>query len=308
MKLLLVGESRDGRLPGEVLELFGFADVLGAETSMVLVGSPDVLPLFSGRLYLADIRLYGEYNPEVHKRLVLKAIDQERPDAVVFLHSSYGWDLAPRVAAAMKVAQVSAVTGIDGEGFTVDSCNGKMRRTVKPSTSSFVLTLQPGAFPALRISGIPEIIPIDADQATRVEYIGSRKPEAGVDLSRATVIVSAGRGIGKQEHLDLVRDLASVLGGEIGASRPVVDAGWLQRSLQVGTTGQTVSPELYVACGISGAIQHVAGMRGAGFVLAVNTDRDAPIGDVADLLVVADIVQFLPALTSRIKAWQASGF
>jgi electron transfer flavoprotein alpha subunit len=308
MKVLLVGECRAGRLAEAVSELFGFAAVLGAETAMLFVGSADDLPSFEGRLYFADSREYGEYNPDVHKRLVLEAVEKERPDAVVFLHSSYGWDLAPRVAAAMKAAQVSGVTGIDGAGYTVDSCNGKMRRTVTPLTSVAVLTLQSGAFSSPQLSGVPDVIGIDADRSSMVEFLGCRPPEAGVDLSRATVVVSAGRGVGKQENVDLVRQLAEALGGEVGASRPVIDAGWLERSRQIGTTGQTVAPSLYVACGISGAIQHVAGMKGSGFVIAVNTDQDAPIADVADVLVVADLVQFLPALTARIEARQSGGF
>ncbi|HWR00554.1 MAG TPA: electron transfer flavoprotein subunit alpha/FixB family protein [Chlorobaculum sp.] len=302
MKILLAGECREGRLAEDVFELFGFAASLDAEVSLVIVGSPDDLPAFEGRIYFADVRDYGEYSPEVHTRLVMRAVDQERPDAVVFLHSSYGWDLAPRVASAMNVAQVSGVAGIDGEGYTVDCCNGKMRRTVRPMTSSVVLTLQPGAFSARTPQGVPEVFRIDADPDSTVEFLGSRPPEAGVDLSRASVIVSAGRGVGKKENVDLVQNLAAALGGEIGASRPVVDAGWLERSRQIGTSGQSVSPELYVACGISGAIQHLAGMKEAGFILAVNTDRDAPIGDVADLFVVADLVQFLPALTAKIEA------
>jgi electron transfer flavoprotein alpha subunit len=269
---------------------------------MLLVGSPDDLPAFEGRLYFADAREYGEYNPEAHKRLVMEAVERERPDAVAFLHSSYGWDLAPRVAATMRAAQVSGVTGIDGGGYRVDSCNGKMCRTVSPLTPNVVLTLQPGAFPSPQLSGAPEVVRIDADPVSKVEFLGRRQPDEVVDLSRAQVIVSAGRGVGKQEHVDLVRDLAAALGGEIGASRPVIDAGWLERSRQIGISGQTVAPGLYVACGISGAIQHVAGMKGSGLILAVNTDQEAPIGDVADVFVVADLVQFLPALTARIKA------
>jgi electron transfer flavoprotein alpha subunit len=308
MKVLLVGECRAGRLIDDVGELSGFAEALGAEAAMVLVGSPDDLPDFGGRLYFADVRDYGEYSPEVHKRLVLAAVEQEHPDVVAFLHSSYGWDLAPRIAGAMKVAQVSSVTGIDGGGYAVDSCNGKMRRTLMPLTSSVVLTLQPGAFAAPQSSGVPEVIAIEVDRTSSVEFLGCRQPESGVDLSRAQVIVSAGRGVGKQENIDLVRDLAAALGGEVGASRPVIDAGWLERSRQIGTTGQTVAPALYVACGISGAIQHVAGMKTSSFILAINTDRDAPIGELADALVVADLVQFLPALTARLEARKGGSF
>ena len=308
MRALLVGECRAGRLAEEISELSGFAVALGAEASMLLVGSLDDLPSFEGRLYFADSREYGAYNPEAHKRLVMEVVGRERPDAVVFLHSSYGWDLAPRVAAAMNAAQVSGVTGIDGGGYTVDSCNGKMKRTVSPLTPNVVLTLQSGAFSSPKLSGVLEVVRIDADPGSKVEFLGCTQPEEVVDLSRARVIVSAGRGIGKQEHVDLVRELAAALGGEVGASRPVVDAGWLERSRQIGITGQSVAPELYVACGISGAIQHVAGMKGSGFILAVNTDQDAPIADVADVFVVADLVQFLPALTARLKARHGGSF
>jgi electron transfer flavoprotein alpha subunit len=302
VKTLLVAECRQGRLADSSAELFGFARSLGAEVSVAYIGNPDDLPRFDGPLFFADVRDCGEYNPDVHKRLVLKAVEAGSPDVVVFMHSSWGWDLAPRVAAALKAAQVSEVTGVAGDGYVVDSCNGKMRRTVRPLTTPVILTLQPGAFPARQPGGEPEIHTLQAENASNVEFLGYEPPPAsGVDLTRAEVIVSAGRGVGSREHVELVKALAEALGGEVGASRPAVDAGWLDHTRQIGTTGQTVSPALYVACGISGAVQHLAGMKGAGFVIAVNTDRDAPIGEVADLFVVADLKQFLPALTSKLK-------
>ena len=301
MKLLLVGEYRDGRLAAETAELFGFAARLDAEVSMVLVGSADDLPAFDGRLYLADLETYGEYQPDVHKRLVFKAIEGEQPNAVVFLHSSYGWDLAPRIAAAMQTAQVSGVVGINDGGYVVESCNGKMLRTVHLQTPVAVLTLQPGVFEALKMDGQPEMIKLDTSSESAIKFIGCHQPEVGVDLTRAEVIVSAGRGVGSADQVALVEALASALGGEVGASRQAVDAGWLDRSRQIGTSGQSVSPALYVACGISGAIQHLAGMKGSGIVLAVNTDRDAPIASVADILVVADVAEFLPALVEALE-------
>jgi len=300
MKLLLVGECRDGRLVAETAELFGFAARLGAEASMVLAGSVDDLPAFDGRLYRAEGG--HEFDATFHKRLVLAAVERERPDAVVFLHSSYGWDIAPRVAFAIQSAQVSGVVGLDDGGYVVESCNGKMLRTVTPLTDFAVLTIQPGAFAAAPMAGSLEVIAIEAEPDAAIEFLGCIEPERGIDLCRAEVIVSAGRGIGSAEQVELVRALASALGGEVGASRPVVDAGWLERARQVGSSGQSVSPSLYVACGISGAIQHLAGMKSSGFVLAVNTDRDAPIASVADVLAVADVAEFLPALTAAIRA------
>lgn len=151
--------------------------------------------------------------------------------------------------------------------------------------------------------GQPTVVSIDTDAASQFEFCGYEEAEAGgVDLSKADVIVSAGRGIGKPENLEIIEGLAQALGGEYGASRPVIDSEWVDHSRQVGTTGQTVSPKLYVACGISGAIQHLAGMKKSEFIVAINTDKDAPIGDVADVLVVADLKEFVPALTERIKA------
>jgi electron transfer flavoprotein alpha subunit len=144
---------------------------------------------------------------------------------------------------------------------------------------------------------------IDTDTKGRVTFQGYElAAQGGVDLGKAEVIVSAGRGIGNADNIGMVADLARALGGEYGASRPVVDAEWVEHNRQVGTTGQTVSPKLYVACGISGAIQHLAGMKKSEFVVAVNTDRDAPIGEIADVLVVADLKQFLPELTQRLQA------
>ncbi len=303
MKSLLIAECRQGRLADGWAELAGFAGVTGSEASMLLVGHPDELPRFDGPLYFADIRDFGEYNPELHRNLVLEAIGAVHPDLVVFQHTSYGWDLAPRVAAALKTAQVSSVSGIDDGGFVTACCNGKMRRTVRPSTHRVVLTIQPGAFAPVTGGGEPELRPVSASADPAIRYLGTRPPAMeGIDLTRAPVVVSAGRGVGNRENVGLVRELAAALGGEVGASRPVVDAGWLEYGRQVGSTGQEVSPELYIACGISGAVQHLAGMKGSGFVLAVNTDRDAPIGEVADLLVVADLVEFLPLLTARFKA------
>jgi electron transfer flavoprotein alpha subunit len=300
MKLLLVGEVRDGRVTSETAELFGFAARLGAEVSMVLAGSVDDIPAFDGRLYRAEAG--NEYDAAYCKRLVLAAVEREQPDAVAFPHSSLGWNVAPRVAFAMQAAQVSGVAGLDDDGgYVVESCNGKMRRTVTPLTDFVVLTIQPGAFAAAPMAGQPEVIDLDAEPDAAIEFLGCIEPERGIDLTRAGVIVSAGRGVGSAERVELVRALADALGGEVGASRPAVDAGWLERARQVGSSGQSVSPALYVACGISGAIQHLAGMKGSGFVLAVNTDRDAPITSVADVLVVADVAEFLPALTAALE-------
>ncbi|HHE31167.1 MAG TPA: electron transfer flavoprotein subunit alpha/FixB family protein, partial [Chlorobaculum parvum] len=171
MRLLLVGECRDGRLAAEIAELFGFAARLDAEVSMALAGLADDLPAFDGRLYLADLETYGEFSSGAHKRLVLAAVEREQPDAVVLLHSSYGWDMAPRLAAAMQSAQLSGVVGLDDDGYVVESCNGKMLRTVRPQTPVAVLTVQPGAFKSPAMSGQPEVIAVETLPESAIELV-----------------------------------------------------------------------------------------------------------------------------------------
>ncbi len=303
MKTLLVGEYREGKLLESTYELFGFARQVGAESALLLVGSERQLPAMDGTLYLADAGKCGEYNPDLHRQLVLQAAKRENPDHIVFLHSSYGWDLAPRVAAALRSSLVPEIVGLAEGGFEVGCCNGKMRRTVKPITDKSVLTLQSGAFTALIPGGTPTLQRLEAAGTGTVDFIGYEPAEAkDVDLTKAEIIVTAGRGIGKKENVPVIAALAKALGGELGASRPVVDAGWVEHSHQVGSTGQTVSPKLYVACGVSGAIQHLAGMKKSDFIVAINKDKEAPIGEVADVLVVADAMKFVPALTEKLKS------
>jgi electron transfer flavoprotein alpha subunit len=303
MKLLLVAEYREGKLLGSVGELLGFAETVSAEAAVFLVGDQGSLPKFSGKLYLADAAKYGEYSPESHKALLLKAVELEQPDLIVFSHSSYGWDLAPRLAFALKTSQISEVVAVADGGFVVPACNAKLRRQVKSLTPKTVLTLQAGAFAASEGDGAPTVIAIEAESSSRITLAGyEAAAKGGVDLTKASVIVSAGRGIGKPENVAMIAELAKALKGEYGASRPVVDSEWVEHNRQVGTTGQSVAPKLYLACGISGAIQHLAGMKKSEFIVAVNTDRDAPIGEIADVLVVADLKQFVPILTDKLKA------
>jgi len=301
MKALLIAESRQGELLPGSYELIAFAQKLGAETSMFLVGSQGSLPKYGGKLYLADASQAGEYNPAVHQQLIQQVIAQEQPQLVVLCHSSYGWDLAPRIACALGAPQVSEVIAATAEGYLVPACNAKLRRTVQTDAPVTIVTLQAGAFSLANPEGSPQVEALSVTGSDGVEFLGYEQAEAGgVDLGKAEVIVSAGRGIGKPENLEMIAALAKALKGEYGASRPVVDAGWADHGRQVGSTGQTVAPKLYVACGISGAIQHLAGMKKSEFVVAINTDKDAPIGEVADVLVVADVKQFVPALTAKL--------
>jgi electron transfer flavoprotein alpha subunit len=304
MKALLVGEYRENKLLEMTYELLAFADLLGAEKAMFLVGKEAQAPRFNGKLYLADAEQCGEYNPDLHKRLIQAVVEKEDPDYVVLLHSSYGWDLAPRLAAALRVAQVSEIVNVVDGKFELTLCNAKLRRAVRAASGKAVLTIQSGAFSSQTApTGSPQIEKIEpAVETSGIEFVGYEAAEKKeVDLTRAEVIVSVGRGVGKKENVSLIANLAAALGGELGASRPVVDAGWVDHSRQVGTTGQTVSPKLYVACGISGAMQHLAGMKKSNFIVAINKDKEAPVAAVADVMVVADVLEFAPALINSLK-------
>lgn len=301
MKALLIGEYKNSQIDESFYELVGFADKIGAQSVGFLVGKSDVNVECNAKVYVADIDKAKDYNPKVHKELILKLVGKENPDIVVFSHSSYGWDLAPRIAAALKIGQISEIIDVvDGE-YIVPFCNAKLRRKVKPNTQKAVLTLQAGAFAPIKSSGV-QIESFDQiQQDSNLVFEGYEiMPKTGVDLTKAEIIVSAGRGVGKKENIDIIRNLAKALKGELGASRPVVDAGWLAENCQVGTTGQTVAPKLYVACGISGAIQHLAGMKKSNFIVAINKDKDAPIAEVADVFVIADLLEFVPVLTSKL--------
>jgi electron transfer flavoprotein alpha subunit len=303
MKAILVGEYREGKLLDSTYELVAFAEKLGVETSMFLVGNQSTLPQYDGKLYLADAQSCQEYNPDVHKKLLLNVIEQETPNYIIFAHSSYGWDLAPRIAASLKAAQVSEVVDLEDGAFVLSCCNAKMRRNVTSKSDVTVVTVQAGAFGLdEEPSGTPTVENLEiGDLASTTEFVQYEQAEkTGVDLTKAEIIVSAGRGIGTKDNVEMVSKLANVLGGELGSSRPVTDSGWIDQSQQVGTTGQTVTPKLYIACGISGAIQHLAGMKKSEFIVAINTDKDCPMSEVADVLVVADLTQFVPALTEKI--------
>lgn len=303
MKVLLVCEYREESFLDTAYELNGFADKAKAQKVWFSVGKNGALLDVDGKFYLADVDKYKEYNPEIHKRLIMDVAKKEDIDYVVFPHSSYGWDLAPRVAAGLQIAQTSEVIDITDGGFVLPACNQKLRRYVKPKTQKSVITIQTGAFSPLKGAGNTELQELSLEGIDeKLEFLGYEEAEAKtVDLTKAQVIVSVGRGMGKADNIAAAEALAKVLKGELGASRPVVDAGLVDHSRQVGTTGQIVSPKLYIALGISGAIQHLAGMKKSEFVIAVNTDKDAPIAEAADILVVADAAVFATALAEKLK-------
>jgi electron transfer flavoprotein alpha subunit len=227
---------------------------------------------------------------------------------VLVSNTPSGWDVAPRVAAGLDAAFVSDCFNIEAEGgglvFLRRVFNGKLDARLTAAEGRVVATVQPGATSAYEGSGDGKTSELQVDlSGVRAKFVETKAAEAkGVDLTKADIIVSGGRGVGDPEKFpEVIQPLADALGGAMGASRPVVDAGWLPHAYQVGSSGQVVSPKLYIAAGISGAIQHLVGMKTSNFIIAINKDPDAPIFEVADVGVVGDLFEIVPALTSAVK-------
>jgi len=250
------------------------------------------------------------YNGEVYRQVLETVLADCRPDFVLIPHSSRGQDFAPGLAVRLEAACITGVERIGkAEGrwvFSRSIYGGKFEADVSSSTAMTVLTISPGAFPgedsSPAASGRVEFITL-AGSPERTRSLGVRqRPSGGTDLSAARVIVAAGRGVGEPENLELIERFADLFPrSAVAGSRIVCDAGWLDYDCQVGVTGATVSPDLYVACGISGAVQHIGGMRGAGFVVAINTDPGAAIFNSADVGIVEDLTTFIPRLIEVYK-------
>jgi len=319
--ILIVTEIQNGKIREASFELASIAQKVSGESgrevkSLIMGKGVDALAeQFSqkggGEVYAADHDLLENHNAEARVAAIRAAIEASGPDLILFSNTPTGWDLAPRVAAGLEAGFVSDCFSIEAQGNTLvyhrRVFNGKLDATISSSSQVVVATVQPGAVPAFEGSTAGSVskldVSLDAGQL-RSKFVQVKPSEAtGVDLSKADVIVAGGRGVGKEENFnEVIKPLADILGGAVGASRPVVDAGWLPHAYQVGSSGQVVQPKLYIACGISGAIQHIVGMKASNFIVAINKDPDAPIFEVANLGVVADLNEVVPALTKALQA------
>jgi len=319
--ILVIAEQRDGKLNRATWETIAAAQQLaGADAITIAVVGTDVggvalevaAAQVAGVVTLDDPAL-ASYTPDGYTMALQQAIDQLSPAIVVLPHTYQTRDFAPKLAARLDRALVTDVTGIkrtDGEqAFVRPMFQGKLTADVVPQgPAPHFVAFQIGAFRADQAARGPAPAPVRA-LPVRIDTSAIRQqPEApfqqakqAVDLSQAARIVSVGRGIKGQEHLPLARELAAALGAELAASRPICDAGWLPMERQVGSSGQTVAPKLYLALGISGAIQHLVGMKGAGTIVAINKDPDAPIFEVAEYGIVGDLFEIVPAMLEALK-------
>lgn len=317
--ILIVAERTAGGVIRESsYELVTFArkigDSSGRAVHSVVIGSGigDLASTFAskggGVTHVADDAALAAYNVDGYTRAIRAAVAAADADLVLISNTPQGWDVAPRIAAGLDAAYVSDCFRIEANGdaltFHRRVFNGKLDAQLSTAGMT-VATVQPGATEAFSGSadGSTQPLAVSLD-GLRARFVEIKKAEAtGVDLTKADIIVSGGRGVGAPEKFpEVIQPLADALGGAMGASRPVVDAGWLDHPYQVGSSGQIVTPRLYIACGISGAIQHLVGMKGSNYIIAINKDPDAPIFEVANLGVVADLFEIVPALTAAVTA------
>ena len=314
--ILVVMERRGGRISRISWEALAAANkldgngvisavVLGAETEAL---AAEVAARFPARVLRVEHPLLTPYTPDGFIRALQQLMEREEPAYVVFPHTYQVRDYAPALAARFGQVLISDVTAIsDGPLFTRQLMQGRLSGSYhKPSNGICFVSVQAGAFAAdaagAGAATIELFTPaIDAAQIRTRPGEPYRAAAQTVDLGSAKIIVSVGRGIKAQENLPIVQELAAALGGEIAAYRPICDAGWLPMERQVGSSGQTVAPRLYIAAGISGAIQHLVGIKGSQCIVAINKDPDAPIFEVADYGIVGDLMEVVPALTAAVK-------
>ncbi|RJR24247.1 MAG: electron transfer flavoprotein subunit alpha/FixB family protein [Desulfobacteraceae bacterium] len=319
--ILVFVEQRAGSVREVSYQLLSKANQICAELSVrltaVFIGpkasflSSDFYKKADRVLVLEDER-FGDFNCEIARDVMVGIIKEQRPAMVLVGHTPWGMDLAPAIAAKTGLPLSTDCVDIKIEAGKVKAVRqlygGKLfaRVVFKDESKGCIFTVRPGSF---SVEGYPdrmgEIVPIEApkdlpEPSSRfVEYVDTGAGE--VDITQAELLVSIGRGVGEKERIEEIQELARILGGVVSCSRPVVDKGWLPKYHQVGTSGKSVKPKVYLALGISGAFQHVAGIAGAGTVIAVNKDKKAPIFRVADYGVADDLFAFSDAIKKALK-------
>jgi electron transfer flavoprotein alpha subunit len=318
--ILVIAEQRDGKLNRATWETIAAAQQLsgGMPIKVAVLGAPtgalaqEVASAAVAEVLVAEHAALERYTPDAYASASRSLIESASPTYVLLSHTYQTRDFAPLLAARLRKPLITDVTGISGKGadatFVRPMFQGKLAAQVKPvGGPPAIVTTQIGAFraDAAQKGGSASVrkIDIQIDPATV-----RQKPEApfreakqAVDLGQAERIVAVGRGIKSQENIPLAEKLAKAMDAEVAASRPICDNGWLPMERQIGSSGQTVAPKLYVALGISGAIQHLVGMKGSRTIVAINKDAEAPIFEVADYGIVGDLFEIAPAIIAELE-------
>ncbi len=316
-KILAILEHREGKLKNASFEVASISSKLAkelkAEVEAVIVGGNiDGLDKIA-KFGVNKVTHYkndnlNNYSSSAYADAIAEYSDEISADLLILANTTVGKDLAPRLSVKINAAPLMDCVEINNDNgnlvITRPIYAGKALLEVKPTSERVVLTVRPNVFKAEESENASEtqITTKEINSPNlRSRVTEFKKSEGKLDVAEADIIVSGGRGLKGPENFHLVEELADTLGAAVGASRAVVDAGWRHHREQVGQTGKTVSPSLYIACGISGAIQHLAGMSSSKYIVAINKDKDAPIFSVADYGIAGDVFDVLPALTEEIK-------
>lgn len=308
-------EQRDGNIRKVTFEMLSEAKKFGDEVSAVVFGkgvkalAPEFAKFGAEKVYAVEDDVFAEYNTGAFVAQMVAMINEFKPNAILFAHSFNGRDFASRLAQKLEAglatdaiaAEVSAGKGV----FTRAIYAGKALAKVEVTTSPILATIRPGVFEVAEGAGAGAVVePAVAATAADVYQIVKEfkaTVSARPELNEAAVVVSGGRGCKGPDGIKLVEELADLLGAAVGGSRASIDSGWLGHELQVGQTGKVVNPNLYIAAGISGAIQHLAGMSSSKYIASINTDTEAPIFNVSDFGVVGDLFKVIPLLVAELK-------
>jgi electron transfer flavoprotein alpha subunit len=327
--ILVVVEQREGKLNRVSWETLTAAQAIAAETGAqleaVVVGSGiasiagEVASKKVGKVYAVESARLAQYTPDGFVAALKQFISQKQPKLVLMPHTYQVRDFAPKLVTALGRALISDATGYKKDGnrllFTRQMFQGKFAADVSfAGQAPHFVTFQNGAFRGDKVEAGTSAAPVETVNVDIPENAIRTKPQPpfkeakqAVDLTQAEIIVSVGRGIKEQKNIELAKQLAEALGGEIAASRPICDSGWLPMDRQIGSSGQTVAPKLYLALGISGAIQHIVGMKGARTIIAINKDAEAPIFEIADFGIVGNLFDVVPPLIEEVKKVKAAG-
>jgi len=312
-KVLVIADIKEGVLKSSTAELLSKAKAIGAETAVVAIGSniealiPELVQAGSDTQYIADDPGLELFSAGPYTACVVDAAKQSGANLIWFGFSESGKTAAPRVAAQLEAAGATEITEVTVDGDRIEivrpAIANKVMQRIKVNTPQLVAVVRAGAFEAdPGVSGTENIVKLAAPESDAKAVIKELVSDAtgDIDLADADIVISVGRGAKDQAGIDLIRELANDLNAGFGSSRAMVDAGFMPHNKQVGQTGKIVAPTLYMAIGISGAIQHLAGMNGSKVILAVNKDPEAPIFNVADYGIVGDLFEVIPILKEEI--------
>lgn len=316
-KVLVLGEVREGTLRNVSFEAIAAAKQIsdGGEIVGALLGdqvnnlATELIAYGADRVITVEHPHLKTYTSDGYSQALLSILDQEKPDALIFGHTSLGKDLSPKIASRLQAGLISDVTEIESSGdeplFIRPIYSGKAFEKVKMSEGILFVTIRPNNIAPLAKDesrqGEVATIQMDITNLRTIIKEVVRKTATGIDLSEAKVVIAGGRGVKSAEGFEPLQQLADILGGAVGASRGACDADYCDYSLQIGQTGKIVTPDLYIAAGISGAIQHLAGMSNSKVIVAINKDPEANIFKVADYGIVGDLFEVIPLLIQEFK-------